>query len=88
MRRRLPSGGGIALEVGPAEPGNTLVLTGRIEDADVELDGLADPVSERRVVRQVVVGERVDQRSERRRFDGRVHWPFELLLWRSTAPRL
>src|SRR5206468_12031626 len=64
MRRRLPSGGGIALEVGLAEALDALIVAGRIEHADVELDRVADPMRERRMVGEIVIGQRMDERPQ------------------------
>src|SRR6476646_3636523 len=61
MRRRLPGRRRIALEIGLAEAGDALVLAGRIEDTQVQLQRLADPAAELSVVGEIVIGKRMDQ---------------------------
>jgi hypothetical protein len=64
MRRRLPHGGGVDLEVGLSEADDALVVPRRIENADIELERLADPMSQRRVVGDIIVGQGMDQRAK------------------------
>jgi hypothetical protein len=73
MRGGLPQRGDLdrRLEVRFAEAGNTLVLAGRVQHAHVEFERLADPVSVRGMIGEVVVGQRMDQCAEARRFDRR-----------------
>ena len=60
----MPDGRGVDLEVGLAEAVDALVVTGRIKHAEVEIDRLADPLTEGRVVGEVVVGQRMDERTK------------------------
>src|SRR5438045_1260206 len=71
MRSRLPDGRGILLEVGPAEAIDALVVAKWIEHAKVQLERLSDPLSQGRVISEVVVSQRVDQRPQARGFDCR-----------------
>ena len=64
MRRRLPCGGGIALEVGFAEAGDALVFPGRVKRRHVERKRLADPSAEFGVIGEIVVGQRMDESAE------------------------
>ena len=64
MRRRLPGGGGISLEVRLGEAGNALVVARRIEHAEVELQRLADPLPQLGVVGEIVVGQRMNEGAE------------------------
>lgn len=66
----MPKRGGFAgLKVGLPEAGDALVYAGRIENANVEVERLTDPVAEVSVVGAVVVGQRMNERAEARRFD-------------------
>ena len=57
-------GCGIDLEVRPSETVDTLVVTGRVEHADVELKRLSDPLRQAGVVGEIIVSQRMDERPQ------------------------
>jgi hypothetical protein len=69
MRSRLPHGGGVDLEVGLSEAGDALVVARRIERADVKLERLTNPMAQARMVGDIVVSQRVDERAKARCLD-------------------
>jgi hypothetical protein len=58
-----------ASEVRLAETRNALIMPRRIKDRQVEIQRLADPMAEQRMVRQIVVGQRMDEGPQARRFN-------------------
>jgi hypothetical protein len=64
MRRRLSARRRINLEVGFAEAGHALIVARRIENADVQFERVADPVAKLGMVREIIVGQRMDEGAE------------------------
>jgi hypothetical protein len=61
----LPQRAGVnRLEVALAKARHTLVRAGRVEDRQIELERLANPVTQGRVIGQIVVRQRMDQRAQ------------------------
>src|SRR3569623_1644714 len=57
------------LEFALSEPRHALILPRRVEHVNVKVERRADPVRQRRVIGQVVIGQRMDQRTQAGFFD-------------------
>lgn len=59
------------LKVRLSEAWNALIMPWRIQDREVEIERLADPVAEGRMICEIVIGQRMDKRAQTGRFNHR-----------------